>query len=1252
MARLDLIFLGPWQTALADGAIEQPESNKVRAMLAVLAVEHTQPHPRDSLAELFWPGHSLEAARGNFRRALANLRSVLGDRAAHPPYLLITRETVQFNLASDVFVDVVRFRELVKTPPTHPAWVEHLEQAATLYRGSFLEGFHLDGCPEFELWTTSVRSELEQLAAGALSQLARHYHAQAGVERALPLYRRCLALNPYDEAALRGLMLALTTTGQRGAALAHYAAFRRELHEELDAQPEAQTADLFSAIQQGRYAGAEAVSLTVPGPAVSVWPGPGTQAAAPFVGREKELAALHDCARPAAQGRGQIVFILGEAGSGKSSLLDEFARQLSHTHPPWLVAHGNCTALLGIGDLYQPLVDGLRMVTAGEPVTSNTHLARQPHPAEAPFANTEAARLLREIAPDWARLALAGVAQPANVQQAGSQPLPPTAPAPRAAPQGNRNDQTLQPPQAALFDQLARFFERLTWNRPLLLALDNLHWADAGTVALLFHLAQRLAHSRIFIAGTYRPGTLALTQAGRIHPLDVVVQALRHQVGAALVDLDQADGRGFVDALLDREPNRLDQRFRQALCSHSEGHALFTVELLHTMVAAGWLSRDQEERWVAGDALDWDVLPPRIEALVRERVDRLAPADRRLLDAACVQGDVFRAEIAASVLGLDERAVVERLSGDLTAGHRLVLPGGAATSSRARPGAAYRFRHHLFCAYLYGALDVVQRSRLHRAVAVELDRLYQEHPAATGISPQELAWHCQRGGEPGKAVDYLRTASQRALAWHAYAEAAGYLTQALALAPPEDHGLRFELAAAREQATGLLGDHQARLRDVAELERLAALSQDPRHRLVAALRRATLAQETAHYAEAITAASTALALAAAAHDRLAELEGRRVAGRAHWQRGDLVLACRHYAYALRRARVLPDQHAVADCLLHRGVACWSLDDLAGAEAAFAEAQGIAVALDAPFLRAAASMGLGMAAWARGDYQQAEGRLDAALEIARELRLSWLEGQVLLNQLALCRLSASYDRALALHVQLVQHCQAIDDRWTVAAAQIEAAALFVQLGAWMHARGIAEAAAVAVDALHALWLKVRLLHLQARLHLAAGDPAYAGAAIEALPIAVKLGVPSLLAESWLLQGLMQQRQGEFTEAAAALGKARMAAQGAAAHRLLPEIVAAQAQLAMAMGDAGFALACVEELLAGNPLPLVERAADPASLYLICHAVLAAASEPWAEQMLVRGSRLLHEHAALIPDSELQRSFCEEIPSHWELMTLCS
>jgi hypothetical protein len=549
-------------------------------------------------------------------------------------------------------------------------------------------------------------------------------------------------------------------------------------------------------------------------------------------------------------------------------------------------------------------------------------------------------------------------------------------------------------------------------------------------------------------------------------------------------------------------------------------------------------------------------------------------------------------------------------------------------------------------------LDVVQRGRLHQAVGQALEQLAAQRGATSGVSLLELAWHFEQAGERGKALDYLRMASERAMAWHAHAEAVGYLTRALALTPPEDLALRFELTAARERACGLLGDHRAQSQDAGALEWLAGLSQDPRQRLVAALRRGTLAQETTHYAEAITAANAALALAAATHDPLAELEGHRIAGRAHWYRGEMELARRHYAYALRQARALPAPEATADCLLHLGVACWSKDDLAGAETAFGEALDIARALEAPFLRSAALMGLGMAAWTRGDYGRSEGLLDEALAIARELRYPWLEGQVLLNQLALGRLSANYDRAVAIHSHLEQLCQAIDDRWTVAAAQVEAAALFVQLGAWPQARRIVGQAAIAVDALHAAWLKARLLHLKARLYLATGESAYEGAAVEALPIAAKLGVPSILAESWLLMGLLHQRQGQLKEAVTALQSARAAAQGEAARRLLPEIIATQAQLALAMDDASLAMACVEALLASNPVPLVEQAADPGSLYLVCYTVMEAAAEPWAEQMLVRGCRLLREHANLIPDPELQRSFCDEIPLHRELLVLCS
>jgi hypothetical protein len=136
----------------------------------------------------------------------------------------------------------------------------------------------------------------------------------------------------------------------------------------------------------------------------------------PFAGREKELAALHACARQAAQGRGVVAFVVGEAGSGKTSLLHEFARQLQRGHSPWLLALGSGAGLLGLGDLFQPVVDALRMLVDSATRTSNAHQAWPNYPLEASPGTAEAARLLWEQAPHWARLVLAGAADGPNAQ--------------------------------------------------------------------------------------------------------------------------------------------------------------------------------------------------------------------------------------------------------------------------------------------------------------------------------------------------------------------------------------------------------------------------------------------------------------------------------------------------------------------------------------------------------------------------------------------------------------------------------------------------------------------------------------------------------------------------------------------------------------------------------------------------------------------------------------------------------------------
>ena len=427
------------------------------------------------------------------------------------------------------------------------------------------------------------------------------------------------------------------------------------------------------------------------------------------------------------------------------------------------------------------------------------------------------------------------------------------------------------------------------------------------------------------------------------------------------------------------------------------------------------------------------------------------------------------------------------------------------------------------------------------------------------------------------------------MAAHAHVTAVDLLTQALALTPPDDYSARFELLAMREQAHTLLRDQEARAQDVGELERLAALTQQPPQQLVAALRRATLAEETTHYWEAITAANAALKLAVAAGDRAAQVEAHLVAGRGTLvARRDLARAAPLCSMHCIVRRLWETGHSVGLCRLHVGIAAWSLGDMAGADAAFSELLRNATHPEQLLQRGAALMGSGMVACTRREYGRAEGLLDSALSLARQLHHPWLEGQVLLNQAALYRLSMHCADCLALYPQLLQHCQAIDDRWTATAAQMEIATLYVQLGAWEKARETIKQAMVTADDLSALLLKLRLLLLQFRLALVTGETIGGSDVDQALAMANKLGVASLLVEAWLLSGLVQQRQGRLAEAAASLVQAREMARDEASQSLLAEILGAQAQLSLELGDSERALACVEELVGDNQPLLIEQA----------------------------------------------------------------
>ena len=170
MNGLRISVLGPLQVLAGQEIHQRFESNKVRGLFAYLVVEMQKQHHRETLADLFWPEHATRYGLANLRYALADLRKVIGDSKAKPPYLIITRESLQFNMFSKFELDIAELEELSKTND-----VDNLKRAMALYRGDFLEGFPYLGSDPFEEWLNFKREEF-RLQAFELLQIITNHH--------------------------------------------------------------------------------------------------------------------------------------------------------------------------------------------------------------------------------------------------------------------------------------------------------------------------------------------------------------------------------------------------------------------------------------------------------------------------------------------------------------------------------------------------------------------------------------------------------------------------------------------------------------------------------------------------------------------------------------------------------------------------------------------------------------------------------------------------------------------------------------------------------------------------------------------------------------------------------------------------------------------------------------------------------------------------------------------------------------------
>jgi class 3 adenylate cyclase/tetratricopeptide (TPR) repeat protein len=469
-----------------------------------------------------------------------------------------------------------------------------------------------------------------------------------------------------------------------------------------------------------------------------------------FVGRDDEVERVGQLWKEALSGERRFALLGGEPGVGKTRLAAEVAMRVHEEGG--VVLAGRCDEDLGVP--YQPFVEALRhFVDHTPPAALKDHLGRY---------GGELVRLLPELA-----------------DRATDLP-----PALQSDPETERY---------RLFDAVAAWLAAASAHQPLLLVVDDLHWAAKPTLLLLRHVLRFSEPLRVLIVGTYRD-----TELGRRHPLADLLADLRRQSGVervALSGLDAAGVASFVEQAAGRDLEAEDEALARAIYAETEGNPFFVTEVLRHLAETGAVER-RHGRWVTTTAIEELGIPEGIRDVVGRRLSRLSDDANDVLAVAAVMGADFELAVLSHAGDLSEHSVVAALDEAVAA--RLV-------SETPESAGAYRFAHALVRATLYEELTAARRVAFHRQAAEAIESVYatrlQDHLPALA---HHYAQSAVPAADPAKAVEYARQAGDAALAQFAHDDAARYYRQALDLLrlsnAPVDHPEQIELLIALGEA--------------------------------------------------------------------------------------------------------------------------------------------------------------------------------------------------------------------------------------------------------------------------------------------------------------------------------------------------------------------------------------------------------------------------------------------------------------------
>jgi DNA-binding SARP family transcriptional activator len=752
MGRLQIRVLGIPEVRHEDQALKF-RSRKVLALLLYLAIEGRKV-AREKISALLWPESEEGAARATLRRTLADLRDALGESPTHT-HLIVERDTLGFAFTpgDELDAQVVDAAFNLLRPPAamdqtieRGALLDQLQPAVRLCRGSFMEGFSLGDTPDFDDWVDEQRAAWQRRMSLLYERLVQMQAEQGDMPGAVETANRWLAHDPLEESAYQRLMLLYLAAGNHRAALNVYAQCRKVLAEELRARPLPATQELAERIRHAA-SGASAVdertgAASSPAQKLSLAVAPSRQVAleTQMVGRASEHLTLVEIFEAVRQGQPRVVFITGEAGIGKTRITRVFLGW-AHTQGADIL---QARAFETGGRLpYQPLVESFRprleRENAPEDLLSDNWLA-------------ELTRLFPELRDRYPDLpAAAGDEMTARVR---------------------------------LYEAIVRLGQALAEKAPVVLALDDLHWADEATLDVLHYAARRWRENRTPILlllnlrseNPSRIGSLSEWMAGLEQSTETVhlhLEALTYQETLQLLEM--------LALSFDQRERERAETFARWLYNETRGQPLYVTETLKALLERGLLTRRlrSDGQWridfltsSINEAEVQRFLPPGVREAIRVQLNQVAADSFSLLVAAAVLGRAASFEQLCLVAGLDEQAGLPALDELL---HSRFLREGGVGEATFDPldgdisTGTYFFTHDKVRDVVYSEAGEARRRVFHRRALEGLPMApaseHVQHALAAGLREQAFSL-CLAAGDDAMqifAVNDARIFYQQAL---------------------------------------------------------------------------------------------------------------------------------------------------------------------------------------------------------------------------------------------------------------------------------------------------------------------------------------------------------------------------------------------------------------------------------------------------------------------------------------------------------